>query len=404
MILDKKKLPAGIWALGFVSLLMDTSSEMVHGLLPVFLVTTLGASVSLVGLLEGFAEAAVLVAKVFSGPLSDWAGKRKPFVALGYAMGTLSKPFFALANSIPLFFGARLFDRIGKGIRGAPRDALVADLAPPELRGQAFGLRQSLDTVGAFLGPIVAIALMYFTANNYRKVFWFATVPGVLSVVVLLLFVREKARPNAKISKRIHFADIKNFPRAFWFVVIAGFIFQLARFSEAFLILRAKDFGLGLAFAPMVLIMMNVVYALSSYPIGYLSDRIQREWFLLAGLFILLIADLVLGFGTSLNSIFIGIALWGLHLGLTQGTLAALIADTCPPDRRGTAYGVFNLFSAVALLFASVTAGILWDKVGPQFTFVAGAAFSSVSLALFSTTKRLWSKTAISTGGDGLKS
>ena len=386
MKLDRKylKLPREIWALGFVSLLMDTASETVHGILPVFLVSVLGASVTSVGILEGLAEATALVLKVFSGPFSDWLGRKKPVVVTGYAMGALSKPIFAIANSITLVYGARLFDRIGKGIRGAPRDALVADIAPPELRGRAFGLRQSLDTIGAFIGPVLAIVLMWFTENNYRFVFWVATIPGIMSVVVLLRGVHEREERSPSLNeRRLEFRDIKKFKSAFWLVAGAGAIFQLARFSEAFLILRAKDFGLGLEFAPLVLIVMNIVYALSSYPIGYLSDSVKREWFLFAGLLVLCLSDFALGLGSDLVSIFLGIALWGLHMGLTQGILAALVADNCLPELRGTAYGLFNLLSALALLLASTIAGILWDSVGGRATFIAGAGFSLFSLLVY---------------------
>lgn len=387
----KQRLPSGIWALGFVSLFMDTSSEIVHGVLPVFLVTVLGASMTSLGILEGMAEAAALILKVFSGPLSDWIGKRKPLVALGYGMGALSKPLFALAGTVPLVFGARLFDRIGKGIRGAPRDAMVADLSPPELRGRAFGLRQSLDTVGAFLGPALAIIFMRLTGNNYRVVFWLATIPGLCCVAILLFGVREKkSETKQSIGRRIRLEDLKKFHKMFWFVSGTGALFQLARFSEAFLILRAKDFGLGLELAPVVLIVMNIVYAISSYPIGHLSDRVPREWFLLAGLIVLCISDLLLAYGNSLNLIFVGISLWGLHMGLTQGTLATLVADTCTQEVRGTAYGIFNLFSALALLLASMIAGLLWDHAGAQVTFLAGTCFALFSAVTLLFNRRFW--------------
>jgi MFS family permease len=389
---NSRHLPRSIWALGFVSLLMDTSSEIVHGLLPVFLVSILGASFTIVGLLEGMAEGVSLILKVFSGPFSDWLGKRKPLVVLGYTMGALSKPLFALAHSVPVVFGARIFDRMGKGIRGAPRDAMVADLAPPGLRGKAFGLRQSLDTVGAFLGPLLAIGLMVWTHSNYRAVFWLATIPGLLCVGLLFFGVKEeKSGPQTK-KNQMQWKDLKEFAPSFWFVVGAGALFQLARFSEAFLILRAKDFGLPFNFAPLVLIVMNIIYSLSAYPVGHFSDKMRREWFLWGGLLVLMISDVVLGFGTGLISTFIGIMLWGFHLGLTQGTLAALVADTCLPERRGTAYGLFNFFSAAMLLLASLIAGILWEQLGPKATFLVGAGFSFLSLLAFSSTKAFWNQ------------
>jgi len=375
----------GIWALGFVSLFMDVSSEIVHGLLPVFLVTVLGASVTAVGVLEGLAEGTALILKVFSGSLSDILGRRKPLVLLGYGMGALSKPFFAIAESVAVVYAARIFDRIGKGIRGAPRDALVADLAPAEVRGRAFGLRQSLDTVGAFLGPALAIVLMRWSHDDFRTVFWIAAIPGLIAVSVLYFGVREPdTAPATAQGRKLAWDDLKKFQRSFWFVVAAGALFQLARFSEAFLILRASDIGLALEWAPLVLIVMNIVYSLAAYPVGYLSDRIGRAWFLGAGLAVLCAADMLLALDDSLPGIFTGIALWGLHMGLTQGILAALVADTCDARLRGTAFGLFNLFSAIALVLASTLAGILWDQVGPMATFLAGAILAMVSLVAFS--------------------
>lgn len=379
----EKKIPSTIWALGFVSLLMDTSSEIVHGLLPVFLVASLGASYSTVGLIEGLGEASALILKVFSGPLSDWWGRRKPLVILGYTMGAISKPLFAIAPTPLMVLGARLFDRTGKGIRGAPRDALVADSVAPELRGRAFGLRQSLDTVGAFIGPLLAILLMSLTGGNYRLIFWIAVIPGVLSVLVLIFGVNEpEAKKNGE-SKKLSWSVVREFKFSFWLVVAVGAIFQLARFSEAFLILRAQNLGLSLALAPAVLVAMNVVYALSAYPIGWLSDHIRREWLMFGGFLVLICGDLVLAFAGGLVSAFAGILLWGLHMGLTQGTLAALVADTSPSSYRGTAYGLFNLVSAIALLFASAIAGALWDQFGPQFTFLSSAVLAMIGVALF---------------------
>lgn len=390
---EKTRLPRSILALGLVSLCMDTSSEIIHGLLPVFFVSVLGGGVALLGLLEGLAEGTVLVLKVFSGPFSDWLGRRKPLVLLGYGMGAISKPLFAIAHSVSMVFGARIFDRMGKGIRGAPRDALVADLAPREIRGRAFGLRQSLDTVGAIFGPLLAIGLMWVTAGDYRLVFWLATIPGIFAVVILFLGVRERKSGNRSSSYRIRWKDLKGFPAAFWVVVSAGALFQLARFSEAFLILRASEIGLKFGLAPLVLIMMNVVYAFSAYPTGHFSDRIPREWFLWSGLFVLGTSDILLGAAKGLPVTFIGVALWGLHLGLTQGTLAALVTDNCPPERRGTAFGIFNLFSAFALLLASVLAGIAWERIGPTGTFLIGAGFSFLSLFVFYFTRSFWSHT-----------
>ena len=369
---------------------MDISSETVHGLLPVYLVAALGANATAVGILEGFAEAFVLVFKVLSGPISDLLSKRKPIVVLGYSMGALSKPLFAISNSISFIYVARIFDRIGKGIRGAPRDAMVADLAPANLRGRAFGLRQSLDTIGAFLGPTLAIVLMKTLNGDFKIVFWIATIPGMISVIILLRWVKEEPKREAQYqSRHLNFREIKMFQRNFWIVSAAGAIFQLARFSEAFLILKIKDLGVSSELAPVVLIIMNVVYALSAYPIGFLSDRIPRKLFLMIGMLILCIADLLLALTHEIWLSMIGIALWGLHLGFTQGTLAALVADTCPQDRKGTAYGIFNIFSAISLLIASVLAGFIWDHFAPQVTFYAGSGISFLSFLVFIFIKKM---------------
>ena len=376
------RLPAGIWVLGFVSLLMDVSSEMIHALLPLFMVGTLGMGVALVGLLEGLAEATALILKVCSGVISDWFGRRKPLAVLGYGLGAATKPLFALATGPGLIFTARLLDRAGKGIRGAPRDALVADIAPPEQRGAAFGLRQSLDTVGAFVGPLLAVALMLLWANDFRAVFAVAVVPALLAVLLLMVGVREPARPaGAARSNPISRANLKRLPRAYWWVVGVGAVFTLARFSEAFLVLRAEQLGMALALVPLVMVAMNVVYSLTAYPFGKLSDRVSHHGLLLAGLSVLVLADVVLAVSTHWLGLLLGVALWGVHMGMTQGLLAAMVAAQAPADLRGTAFGFFNLVSGVALLAASVLAGLLWQYLAPAWTFGAGAAFSVLAMA-----------------------
>ena len=375
------RLPAGIWALGFVSLLMDVSSEMIHSLLPVFLVTGLGASMVAVGLIEGLAEATAMVVKVFSGAWSDWLGRRKPLALLGYGLGAASKPLFALASGVGMVLGARLIDRVGKGIRGAPRDALVADLVRPEQRGAAYGLRQSLDTVGAFLGPLLAVALMLLWANDFRAVFWVAVVPAVLSVALLAVGVQEPEGPKgAKRVNPIRRESMRQLHGAYWWVVGVGALFTLARFSEAFLVLRAQQGGLGEAWAPLVLIAMNVVYALGAYPFGKLADTTSHRKLLAVGVVVLLAADAALALANRGPVLWIGIALWGLHMALTQGLLAAMVADTSPPELRGTAFGVFNLASGIAMLAASAIAGLLWDHLGAASTFLAGAAIGLATL------------------------
>lgn len=376
------QIPASIWVLGFVSMLMDISSELVHSLLPVFMVSALGASAFAVGMIEGMAEATALIIKVFSGTLSDYLGKRKVLAVVGYGLGAVSKPLFAIASSVGMVFIARFMDRVGKGIRGAPRDALVADIAPPAVRGAAYGLRQSLDTVGAFTGPLLAIALMLLWQNDFRAVFWVAVAPGLLSVAVLLFGVREPERPtNLRRINPIHWRELKRLSGVYWWVVAIGAVFTLARFSEAFLVLRAQQAGLPMAWVPLVLVAMNVVYALSAYPFGRLSDSMSHSRLLAWGLAVLIAADLILAFSGSLSLVFFGVALWGLHMGATQGLLATMVADAASADLRGTAFGFFNLLSGLTILMASTLAGLLWARLGPSFTFNAGALFCVLALA-----------------------
>ena len=376
-----KQIPIGIWMLGFVSMLMDISSEMVHSLLPLFMVGTLGASALVVGLIEGLAESTALIVKVFSGALSDYLGKRKGLALFGYALGALTKPLFAVANTTGIVLTARLLDRVGKGVRGAPRDALVADIAPPHLRGAAFGLRQSLDTVGAFLGPLLAVGLMLLWANDFRKVFWVAVIPGLLAVVLLLFGVREPVQhQNGKRTNPIRRENLTRLSARYWWVVAIGAVFTLARFSEAFLVLRAQQSGIPVAFVPLVMVAMNLIYAASAYPFGKLSDRMSHTKLLALGLVVLVAADLILAASDHWAVVLSGVVLWGVHMGITQGLLATMVADTAPADLRGTAYGVFNLMSGIALLIASVLAGLLWDRFGASSTFYAGAIFCMVAL------------------------
>jgi MFS family permease len=376
------RLPGGVWALGFTSLFMDTSSELVHGLLPVFLATVLGASMTTIGFLEGAAEATAAVTKLFSGTLSDYLGKRKLLVVLGYGLAAATKPIFPLATSVSWVFGARFLDRIGKGIRDAPRDALVADLTAPEVRGAAYGLRQALDTVGAVIGPLLAVGLMVLLASDIRAVFWAATLPAILSVFLLVVAVREPERADhTRVRLPITPTEVTRLPARYWLIVVLGGVLTMARFSEAFLVLRARDVGLGAAWVPLVFVTMNVVYALSAYPAGVAADRMSGRTLLTLGLSALIAADLVLALAASIPVVFVGVALWGLHMGLTQGLLATLVAATAPSDLRGTAFGVFNLTTGVVLLLASVVAGLLWSHLGPSATFLAGAGWIVIALA-----------------------
>ncbi|HJV87281.1 MAG TPA: MFS transporter [Noviherbaspirillum sp.] len=378
------RVPRTVWVLGFVSLMMDVSSEIIHSLLPVFMTMVLGTSATTVGVIEGIAEATALITKVFSGVLSDYVGKRKWLAVIGYGMAGVTKPLFALATGPAWVLGARFLDRIGKGIRGAPRDALIADVTPAELRGAAFGLRQSLDTVGAFIGPLLAMGLMLLWSDNFRAVFWVAVIPALMAVLLLAVGVREPARARraGKVAFPISRAALKQLPDSYWWVVAAGAVLTLARFSEAFLVLRAQQSGLAVALVPLVLVLMNAIYAVGAYPFGILADRMSHYSLLIMGIVPLIVADLLLAYDGGLGWIAAGLVFWGLHMAATQGLLAAMIADTAPTDLRGTAYGLFNLGSGVAMLLASVVAGLLWDMLGPAATFEAGAVFAAAALVL----------------------
>ncbi|MBW2199676.1 MAG: MFS transporter [Deltaproteobacteria bacterium] len=377
-----RALPAGIWALGFVSMFMDISSELIHSLLPVFMATVLGASMTTIGLVEGVGEATAAITKVFSGAISDYLGKRKLLAGLGYGLAAVTKPIFPLATTIDWVFAARLVDRIGKGIRGAPRDALVADIAPRELRGAAYGLRQSLDSVGAFVGPLIAVAFMAWLANDIRTVLWVAVVPAFIAVALLVFGVHEPehAEINSGVRNPLTLTAAKLLPLRYWLVVLLGAVFNLARFSEAFLVLRAQDVGLPLGYVPLVLIVMNVLYTATAYPAGVAADRRSQRKVLIVGLAMLVAADFVLAAAGSPLAAFIGAAFWGLHMGLTQGLFAKLVADTAPAELRGTAFGIFNLVGGGALLIASVVAGALWSAFGAPATFLTGAAFATLAV------------------------
>ena len=377
-----RRLPRGVWALGLVSLWMDISSEMIHALLPVYLVTVMGTSMLTVGIIEGVAEALTAITKLFSGGLSDWLGRRKILAVIGYGLAAVTKPVFPLAPTIGWLVGARFIDRIGKGIRGAPRDALIADLTPQELRGASFGLRQSLDTIGAFLGPLLAIFLMWLTADNIPLVFWFAVLPAFVSVFLLVTRVKEPARPEKvrTVKSPLSARELKRLGKAFWWVVAIASVFTLARFSEAFLILKAHSEGFSTGFVPVVVVIMNLFYAVAAYPAGVISDNGDRLRVLALGIVLLIAADLVLALVPGLAGIGLGVALWGLHMGFTQGVFASLVADTAPIELRGTAFGMLNLLTGLTILLASIIAGMFWDAVGPQGTFLAGASLAMFAL------------------------
>ncbi len=374
-------LPRSVLALGLVSLCMDASSELVHSILPVFMVTVLGSSALTVGLLEGVAEATAAITKVFSGTLSDRWQRRKGLIVAGYGLAALTKPLFPLAESISWVLTARFLDRVGKGIRGAPRDALIADLVSPEQRNAAYGLRQSLDSLGAFLGPLLAIVLLSLLQNDLRAVLWVAVVPALLAVGLLVFGVQE-GRPAGPVRPRpaLSLSSLGTLGHRYWGIVALGSVITLARFSEAFLVLRGQQVGLSLAWVPAVIMIMSLAYAASAYPAGLAARRWSRRTLLGWGMAVLLIADVVLATAVTITPVLVGAGLWGLHMGLTQGLLAALVADAVPAERAGTAFGFFNLLTGLFLLLASGLAGFLWDSQGAPVTFLAGAAFSAVAL------------------------
>ena len=371
------RLPRNVWVLGFVSLLMDLSSEIYHALLPAFLTVTLGLPVAAMGALDGIAEGTANMAKLVSGRLSDRQRRRKPWILLGYGMAALSKPLFPLADGVIPVMGARFVDRVGKGIRGAPRDAMIADETPPELRGRAFGLRQSLDTVGAFLAPLVAVGLMFWLSGDIRTVFWIAVIPAFLSFGFAWAMLRED-RPHAPPTAKFKWAGFRDLDPAVKRLIGVGFLFGLARFSESFLILKAMDVGVSVALSPLVLTLFSLSYLLLATPAGILSDRIAPRTVLLGGIVLLVVANLVLANATSLGMVALGVVLWGAHMALTQGIFSRMIADAAGEERRATSFGAFFFVSGIAALLSSLGAGLIWDRDGASATFMAGAAIAAV--------------------------
>ncbi|MCY7271424.1 MAG: MFS transporter [Sphingomonas bacterium] len=374
-------LPRTVWVLGIVSLLMDLSSEIYHALLPAFLTITLGLPVAAMGALDGISEATANMAKLVSGKLSDHQQKRKPWVLLGYGMAALSKPLFPLATGAIPVLGARFIDRIGKGIRGAPRDAMIADETPPEIRGAAFGLRQSLDTVGAFLAPLVAVGLMIALAGDIRLVFWIAVIPAMLSFLFAWVMLRETGGGTA-IATKLKWGGFRDLEPEVRRLIGVGFLFGLARFSESFLILKAMDVGLSASLSPLVLSLFSLSYLLLAFPAGQWSDRISPRTILIAGIAVLVAADLWLAQATSLWMVGVGVILWGAHMALTQGIFSRMIADAAAPERRATSFGAFFFASGIAALLASLGAGLMWDRSGPASVFTAGAVIAAVAGAM----------------------
>lgn len=378
--MPRTALPGTVHALGVASLCMDASSELVHAVLPLYLTLSLGIGVAALGVIEGVAEATAAVMKVFSGALSDRLARRKPVVVGGYALSALSKPLFPLAGSAALVVAARWLDRVGKGIRGAPRDALIADVVPPERRGAAYGLRQALDSAGACIGPLLALGVMVFWSQDPRLALWVAVIPALLAVAVLVVFVREPPRVAPSPGRLpLSRAELLRLPARLWLVVGLGAVLTLARFSDAFLVLRGQSAGLPLAWVPAVMVVMNAVYAAASAPAGALADRRGARALLGWGTALLVASHAALAAADGAALLCAGAVLWGLHLALTQGLLAALVAEAAPADLRGTAFGVFHLLTGAALLVASTLAGWLWEHAGPAAPFEAGALFALVA-------------------------
>ena len=378
-------IPKNVWALGIVSLLMDLSSEMILSILPIFLVTGLGVSVLTLGLIEGLAEGVASVIKAFSGALSDYLKKRKILVVIGYGLSTLTKPFFALASTATWIFTARFVDRLGKGIRGAPRDSLIADSTSTKIRGTAYSLRQALDTLGALLGPIFAIIILYLTTNNFRLVLWFAVIPAVLCIVVLIFGVKESTLKK-NISRKKSYFLFENFLKitpVIWLFFLTVFILNLGHFSEAFLLLRSQEIGLKVSFIPVVFVVMNVAYAIVAVPFGHLADRGGFFILIVCGFLILVLADIILALTNSVGWMFVGIIFWGIHLGMTQGLLLAMISKLSPLELRGTSFGLFHAISGVALLTASLIAGYLWQYYYSGLIFFVSAIITLVGITTF---------------------
>ena len=377
-------LPRNVWILGFVSLLMDLSSEIYHSLLPAFVTMTLGLPATALGAIDGIAESTANFAKLASGRLSDRSLKRKPWIVAGYGLAALSKPLFPLATNAVTLMAARFADRIGKGIRGSPRDAMVADETPPEIRGRAFGLRQALDTVGALIAPLVAVGLMALFADRIRLVYWIAILPAACSFLLAWLALREPKQLNAPIKTSPFFSGFRELTKPTKRLLAVGFLFTLARFSEAFLILKGLEIGLSETLSPLTLALFNLAYVILAYPAGSLSDRMSPKTILLAGMAALVAGNLVLAKTDTLPWLVAGVTLWGAHMALTQGIFSRMIADSAPDHLRATSFGAFWFVSGIGGLLASLGAGLLWDREGSSATFLTSAGVAAMAIAMLS--------------------
>ncbi len=380
-----QKLPRNVWFLGFVSLLTDVNSKMVQSVLPLFLVSVLGTNLVTIGVIEGIAESTASVLKIFSGALSDYWGKRKELAVAGYGLSAVFTPLFALATTPARVLFARFADRVGKGIRVAPRNALIADVTPSSQRGAAYGLRQSLDTIGAFSGPFIATALLFYSNQNFRLVFLSAAIPGLMTITILIFGVKEAPKTSHERRNPLQWNALKSLGKSYWMLVTVALLFNLGNFSDAFLLLRAQQIGIATNLIPLSFVIMNITYGLSAYPIGVLSDKIGRKGLLISGFTLFSLVYFGFAFAQTPWQIWVLFALCGLYLGKTQGLLLANVADKVPEDLRGTAFGLINLVTGVALLPASLLAGILWQHMGSQATFIVSSGFAFAAIVALST-------------------
>ena len=377
-------IPRNVWILGFISLFMDLSSEIYHALLPAFITIALGLPATALGAIDGIAEATANFSKLFSGRFSDRSLKRKPWVMAGYGIAAVSKPLFPLAASAPAVMTARFFDRIGKGIRGAPRDAMLADESPPEIRGRAFGLRQTLDTIGALAAPLVAIGLMALFAGNIRSVFWIAIIPAAISFLLAALALREPEQHLAPLKRSPFFAGFRDLNKDTKRLLQVGFLFTLARFSESFLILKGIEVGLSGALSPLTLAMFNLAFVVLAYPAGALSDKMSPRAIIMVGIIVLIAGNLIFATTSGFSGLTLGAILWGAHMAMTQGIFSRMIADSAPEHLRATSFGAFWFVTGFATILASLGAGWLWDREGSSAVFLMSAAIAAAAFAMLS--------------------
>ncbi|MBI5682857.1 MAG: MFS transporter [Deltaproteobacteria bacterium] len=361
---------------------MDISSEMIYPLVPLFLATILGTTKTTIGIIEGVAESTASILKVFSGYLSDKLGRRKLLMGLGYGVSVLSRPIMGLSVSWSQVLAARFIDRLGKGIRTAPRDAIIADSVETNNLGKAFGFHRAMDTVGAVIGPAIAFFLLLIFSNNFRLIFWLSMIPGLIAVALIIFFITEKRKSRDELAK-LPKLTIKDFDGNFRHYMIVIALFSIGNTSDAFLILRAENLGVDKEYIPVVYLLFNLVYSMSSMPLGILADKIGfRKTIILS---FILYAAVYLGFGLadSAYHVLFLFCIYGVFKGMSEGTQRAYLATLSPPERKATAFGIYHMVVGFALLPASIIGGFLWDRIGPHATFFYGALTGILSAVLF---------------------